>query len=399
MGSKIIQAVGLDVGSRHTRAVVCVVNAGRIEFKGYAQVPSQGWANAMIADQSAVSDSIQAALREAEKVSQLQLSEVVVGMGGPAVRGANGRGYIEFGRPREIEQRDVNRVVDRALRSQLPEGRMVLQLCQQDFVVDYHPGHRDPRGMIATELEINVHLINASIQEHGSLVSAVHQAHMAVEETIFEAVAACHAGVLPEERQQGIAVLDIGAQSTGLVVYYGDSMHLAASLRVGGDHFTRDVVHGLRIGFEEADLVKAEYGCAIAASTSETSTVEVPPRDDREAREVSRRILNEILEARTLDLFRLVWRELERVGMQSALIGGVVLTGGGAKLADICEVAERVLNCQARKALPVGIRDWPAEIYDPEWNTVAGLAMYSGRLKFQGEVERKQVGFLARILR
>ncbi len=399
MASKVIQAVGLDVGSSQTRCVACVVEDGRIEFKGYAQVPSRGWANGAIADQGAVTDSIEQALRETEKTSQLQLNEVVAGIGGPTLRGANGRGYIDFGRPREIEQRDINRVVDKALRVQLAEDRMVLQLCQQDFVVDDHPGHRDPRGMIATSLEINVHLITASVQEHTTLVSAVHQAHMAVEETIYEALAACHAAVLPEERREGIAVIDIGAQSTGVVVYYGDALQLAASLKLGGDHFTRDVVHGLRIGFEDAEMVKEQYGCAIAESTAEISVVEVPPRDNREGRDVSRRILSEILEARTLDLFRLIWRELERVGMQSALIGGVVLTGGGSKLPEICEAAERVLNCQARRGLPIGIRKWPAEIYDAEWSTVAGLAMYSGRLKFQGEMERRSAGFLARILR
>jgi cell division protein FtsA len=379
--------------------VVCVVEHDRIELKGYAQVESQGWVNGTIADQGAVTDSVEAALREAECFAQLQLNEVVVGAGGYTVRGNNARGHIDFGRPREIEQRDVNRVVDRALRVQLPEDRMVLQLCQQDFMVDDHPGHRDPRNMIATELELNVHLITASIQEHTALLSAVHQAHMAVEETVYEAVAACHAAVMPAERRDGIAVVDIGAQSTDLVVYYGDALQLASSLRVGGDHFTRDVAHGLHIGFEDAEVVKEQLGSAIANTTSPNSTVDVPARDGGEAREISRRILNEILEARTLDLFGLVYRELERVGMQSALIGGVVLTGGGSKLEDICGVAEHVLNCQARKGLPMGIRNWPADLKDPAWATVAGLAMYSGRLKLQGEQEKQSAGLLGKILR
>jgi len=146
-------------------------------------------------------------------------------------------------------------------------------------------------------------------------------------------------------------------------------------------------------------VLKEEYGCAIAGTTSENSIVEVPPRDGRPGRDVSRRFLNEILEARTVDLFRLVYKELERVGMQSALIGGVVLTGGGSKLEDLCPVAEHMLNCQARKGLPIGIRNWPEEIYDPAWVTAAGLAMYSGRLKLQGELERQSVGLLGRILR
>jgi cell division protein FtsA len=320
-------------------------------------------------------------------------------VGGPTVRGHHARGHIDFGRPREIEQRDVNRVVDRALRVQLPEDRMVLQLCQQDFMVDDHPGHRDPRHMIATELELNVHLITASIQEHTTLLTAVHQAHMAVGETVYEALAACHAAVLPSARREGIAVVDIGSQSTDLVVYYGDALQLAASLRVGGDHFTKDVVHALHISFEDAEIIKEEFGSAVSAGTSETSMVDVPPRDGREGREISRLMLNRILESRAEDLFRVIYRELERVGMQNALIGGVVLTGGGAKLADLHKVAEAILRCDARRGLPIGIRNWPEEIFDPHWATVAGLAMYSGRLQMQGELEKQSVGFLGRVMR
>jgi cell division protein FtsA len=399
MSAKHMVAAGLDAGSRYTRCVVCVVENGRIELKGYAQIESEGWTNGAIADQGAVTAGMRVVLREAELAAGVQLNEVVVGVGGPSVRGANGRGHLDLNRPREIVQHDVKRVVDRALRVTLPEDRMVLQLCQQDFMVDDHPGHRDPRGMIATELELNVHLITASVLEHNTLVSAVHQSHMAVGETVFEALAASHAAVLPQDRRDGIAVVDIGAQSTELVVYYGDALQLATSLRVGGDHFTRDVVHGLHIAFEDAEMVKEEFGCALSASTSETSTVEVPPREERAGREISRRVLNCILEARAVDLFRLVYRELERVGMQNALIGGAVLTGGGSKLADLCVVAEEILKCQARKGLPVGIRSWPAEIYDPEWVTAAGLAMYSGRLQMQGQMDRQSAGFLGRMLR
>ena len=163
----------------------------------------------------------------------------------------------------------MNRVVDRASHVQLQEDRMVLQLFPQDFVVDDHPGHRDPRKMLASRLEINVHLVTTSVQEHNSLVGAVNQAHLAVEETVFEALAACYAAVLPEERREGIAVVDIGAESTELVVYYGDAMHLASTVRVCGDHFTRDLAQGLCISFEDAELVKLEYGCALAESLPE----------------------------------------------------------------------------------------------------------------------------------
>ena len=178
-----------------------------------------------------MADSIRAALREAEAAAGVSAEAAVVGVGGYTVRGANGRGVIELGHVREVEQRDVNRVVERASNVQLQEDRMVLQMFPQDFVVDDHPGHRDPRNMLASRLEINVHLVTASVQEHNALVGAVNQAHLLVEETVFEALAACYAAVLPENRREGIAVVDIGAHSTELVVYYGDAMHLASTVQ------------------------------------------------------------------------------------------------------------------------------------------------------------------------
>ena len=398
MKTKVIPAIGLDAGSKYTRCVVCAVEGGRLRFLGGGVAESRGWANGIIADQGDVTETMLLALREAEQNAQFPIAEVVLGAGGYTIRGANTRGHVDLGRPREIEQKDINRVMKRAYSAQLPEDRMVLQMCQQDFVVDDHPGHRDPRRMLANELEVNVHLITASIQEHNCLLTAAQQAHVKVEETVFEALAACHAAVKEPQRREGIAVIDIGSQSTDLVVYYGDALQLAWSLRAGGDHFTRDVVHGLHVGFEDAETVKEQYGSAIADATPENSTVDVPPHEDQPPREVSRRTLNKILESRAVDLFSLVYRELERIGMHSALVGGAVLTGGGAELADLCPVAEAVLGCQARKGLPVGIRDWPRGLYGPEWATVAGLAMYSARLKYHGELERQSVGLLGRIL-
>jgi cell division protein FtsA len=322
----------------------------------------------------------------------------VVGVGGPTVRGANARGVIELGRPRQIEQRDVNRAVNRASYVQLMDDRMVLQLFPQDFVVDDHPGHRDPREMLASRLEANVHLITASAQEHSSVVGAVNLAHLSVEETVFDPLAACYAAVLPDDRREGIALVDIGAQSTDLVVYYGDALQLASTLPICGDHFTRDLALGLHIGFEDAESVKRQFGAAVSATTAENSFIELPAPESREPREAPRKLLNQILEARALELFKYVWRELSRVGMERALMGGVVLTGGGANLPGMCDVAETVLNCQARKGLPVGIADWPEEADNAAWTAAAGLAMYSGKLKMQSEMEKQAVGLLGRIL-
>ena len=345
MAVKPIYAAGLDAGSRITRLLVTTLEDGRVRLLACASTPSVGWVKGRIADQRAVTDSILAVLREAESQSGVSLESVTVGLGGPTSRGANGRGVLEWGHLREIDQRDVHRAIDRALRVQLPEDRMILQLYPQDFVVDDYPGHRDPRKMMASRLEANVHLVTTSVQEHTSLVGAVNQAHLTVEETVFEGLAACYAAVFPEDRREGIAVIDIGGHSTELVVYYGDAMYLASVVRVCGDHFTRDLAQALCLSYEEAETVKVEFGGATMASCcGDNVRVELPTPENRDRREVQRRFLNQVLEARAEELFQLVRGELTRAGMDHALMGGVFLTGGGARLPELCDVAERVLG-------------------------------------------------------
>ena len=399
MAVKPIYAAGLDAGSRQTRLVICVLENSRIRFVGASVVESQGWVKGRIADQQAVAESILAALRDADGSASGALQSVVVGMGGPTVRGANGRGVLELGYVREVQQTDVRRVMERASRVQLMEDRMVLQLFPQDFVVDGHPGHRDPRKMLAACLEINVHLVTASIQEHNAIVGAVNAAHLAVEESVFESLAACYAAVLPETRREGMAVVDIGAESTELVVYYGDAMYLASTVRVCGDHFTRDLAQGLCLSFEDAELVKVEFGSALAHDTPENVLVELPTPEDRQPREVPRYMVNRILGARAEELFRFVRGEFARVGMERSLIGGVFLTGAGAKLPGLCDAAEDILQCQTRFGLTEGIQDWPLELNDPAWCTAAGLAMYSAKLKEHSRLRKENATWIGKILK
>jgi cell division protein FtsA len=378
---------------------VLVLEGESVRFLGYGASESYGWQKGRIGDQGAAAESILIALREAEATSGVSLEGVVVGMGGPTVRGANARGVLELGFVREIEQYHVNRVVDRATRVQLQEDRMVLQMFPQDFVVDDHPGHRDPRKMLASRLEMNVHLLTASIQEHNTLIGAVNQAHLAVEETIFEALAASYAAVMPENRRQGIALIDIGAESTEMAIYYGDAMQLCSAMRICGDHFTRDLAQGLCIGYDEAEQVKLEYGGASPDTCPENVVVELPIPENRESRDAHRKFINQILAARANELFQFVRTELGRVGMDRALIGGVFLTGAAAQLPDLCDVAERVLQCQTRFGIPLGIDGWPEELNGPEWTTAAGLAMYSAKLKVQAVRQRENAGWLGKILR
>jgi cell division protein FtsA len=387
-------AVGLDIGSINTRCLICQHEDGRMRYLGHALVPSGGWSKGRISDQVAATESIRAVVTEAERKAHVSIESAVVGVGGTSVEGINSRGLYEFGRPREIDPGDLNYAVELASKVRLMEDRIVLQVAPQDFTLDGRAGYRNPRGVVCSRLEANVHVISTSVHEHQALVNAVHHAHLAVEETIFEPVAAGYAAVLADERSRGVAVVDIGAHSTDLVVYDGDALLRASSIPISADHFTRDVAIGLTLSYEDAERLKCDYGCAVMGLTSERSLIELPSPDGRAPREAPRTFLNDILEARAQELFHFVRGEIAKVGMEQALLEGVVLTGGGALLQGMCDVAEERLNCQARNGLPVGIAGLPDEINDAAWCVAAGLSMYSAKLKTRKEWKRTVPGIL-----
>ena len=217
MGSKARLAVGLDLGSISTRVVICALEEDSVKFLGYGEAPVQAWNRSRLADQEALAQSIRFALHEAELRAQVSPESAVVGVGG-GVAGVNSRGLYEFGRRREIEPDDLRYAVELAARVRLEEDRLVLQICPQDFTLDGRAGYRHPKGILCARLEANIHVVTASVQDHQGIVSAVHQSHLAVEESIFEAIAAAYAAVLPEDRARGVAVIDIGAQSTHVAV-------------------------------------------------------------------------------------------------------------------------------------------------------------------------------------
>jgi cell division protein FtsA len=392
-------AVGLDLGSGSTRCLILSIAGGKLRHLGHSEVASSGWHKGRLADQQAVTACIQAAVRAAESHAGVSVDSLVVGVGGGSVEGCHSRGIYEFGRPRAVTLDDMAYAVERSEQVRLEEDRMLLHLFPQDFTLDGRSGKRYPRGSICSRLEANVHIVAFSEQEHQSILNAVQQASYAVEETMFEPVATAYASVNRDDRNRGVAVVDIGKHSTDLVVYDGEAVLLARSLAISADHFTRDVAVGLKVQYDDAERLKVEYGCAMLGLTSDNSYIEVPSAEGRLPREAPRKQLNEILEARAEELFIHVGSELVTIGMDQKLLEGVILAGGGAMLNGMCDMAERVLNCPARNALPQGIQDFPEDICNPAWATAAGLARYSARLKTNRESKRRAPGLIGMLFR
>ena len=392
-------AAGLDAGSSTTRCMIYGLDGATVRFLGCGEAECGGWFKARVADRDRLTESVLKAVELASRQAQVEIESVVVGVGGPAVKGFNHTWRYDFDRPREVDTRDLRYAIERASDVRLEHDRMILHVCPQDFTVDGRSRYYYPRGATCTRLEANVHLVTTSTQETHAVVSAIHQAHLAVDEIVFEPLAAAYAAVLQEDRKRGVALIDIGMHSTDLVIYDGDALVHSRSLPVSGDHLTRDVVWGLTVSYEDAELLKRQYGCAMLGLTADNSFIEVPSAEDREPRSAPCRRLNEILEARAEELFFYVQEELFVAGMDQALIEGVILTGGGALLPGMCDMAEMVLNCQARLGLTIGVRDLPAEYEGPLWTTAAGLAMYAARLRHRSEKRRKAPGLLGMVAR
>jgi cell division protein FtsA len=399
MSDKAVVAAGIDCGSARTRVVFLGLEDRYVRYLGHGESVSKGWVKGRVSDPRAIAESVQRAVQAAEQSAGVGAEGAVAGLGGSGVDGATSRGLYELGRRRTITREDLVYAIERASRLRLEEDRLILMVMPQDFTIDGRAGFLNPDGAQASRLEANVQVITASLQEHECIVAAVHESHLAVEETVFEPVAAAYASVLPEERERGVAIIDIGAHSTEIAIYSSDALMASRSIPIGGDHFTGDAAYCLKLSFEDAERLKEEYGCARLGLTGDDNLLELPSAGGRPEREARRGELNEILEARAEELFGYVQSEIEDCGMDRHLLEGVILAGGGAMLAGMLDMAESTLRCPARNGLPVGILDFPDHLMTPAWTTAAGLAMYSARLKTQVDDRFRPPGFLNMILK
>lgn len=390
---------GLDAGSSRTRCVLSALEGDRIRYLSHGVAASAGWHKGRVVDQPAVAESMRAAMMDAERRAGVSAESIALGIGGVHVQGAQSHGLYEFGRPRELTPSDLTYAAELACDVLLEHDRMLLHVLPQDFTLDGRAGYRKPNRGVCSRLEAHAHIVTASIQEHQALIGAAHLAHLPVEETVFEPLAAAYAGLLPEDRNRGVALVDIGLQTTGLVIYDGDSVQLASTIPIASDHFTRDISSVFKVTYEDAEILKQQYGCAVLGLTADSSLIEVPSPEGRPPREKRRGDLIEILEARAEELFLHVLAEVQRAGMDRSLFEGVVLTGGGSLLPGMFDMAERILNCQAGNGLAKGIGNWPEELQNPLWTTAAGLTMYCGRVKLHQAPVRRANGLLGLVLR
>ena len=374
--------VGLDVGTSKIAAIVgqAKVEGDGVDIVGIGLADAQGIRRGVVINLEAAVESIKKALEEAELTAGVEIDAVHLGLSGAHVKAFNSRGVVAVtGKNREITREDVSRAIDAAKAVALPNGREIVHVLPQDFVVDDQDGIGAPVGMTGARLEVNVHVVTGSMSTTQNIVSCVNRAGVAVLDTVLEQLAAAESVLTPDEKELGVAVVDIGGGTTGFAVFEKGSLWHTGVVALGGNHFTNDIAVGLRTPIPEAEKTKRRAGCALASMVSDEETIEVASVGGRQPRIMSRRLLSEVLQPRAEEVFHKLWDEVRRAGYERSLNSGIVLTGGGSILEGVPEIADQIFDLPIRRACPLAVGGLTDHVNNPAFATAVGLVMYAHR--------------------
>jgi cell division protein FtsA len=373
--------VGLDVGTSKVTAVVSEISDGAPpEIVGLGVAESHGIRRGVVVNLEAAVESVKMAIDEAELMAGFEIDTVHLGLSGPHIKGFNSRGVIAVaGKNREIAREDVRRAIDAAKAVSLPTGREILHVLPQDFVVDDQDGIGAPVGMIGVRLEVNVHIITGSQSSTQNIIACVNRAGANVVDTVVEQLAAAESVLTQDEKDLGVALVDIGGGTSDIAIYERGSLWHTAVIGLGGDHFTNDIAVGLRTPVPDAEKLKRRCGCALSSMVGADETMEVASVGGRKPRVMSRRILSEVLQPRAEEIFHMVWDEIRRAGYEKSLNSGIVLTGGGAILEGMPEIAEQIFDLPIRRGCPGGVGGLADHVNSPAFATAVGLTLYARR--------------------
>jgi cell division protein FtsA len=390
--------VGIDVGS--SKVVVLIGKRdgrGAVEVAGRGQAPNRGTRRGNIVNIEAAVEALKTASEEAEVMAGVEISRAFVGVAGADIRSVNGRGMVSVARKdREITKADIQRALDAAQSAAIPSDREILHAIPQEFVVDEQGGIADPLGMLGSRVEVLVHLVTGQAARSKTLLTCVNRAGIEVAEMVFEPIATAEAVLTPDERDLGALLVDVGAGTTAYALYADGEIQHSGVLPVGAGHFTNDLAMVLRTPYAEAERIKNKEGCCLLSMVQEEEGISVPAVAGGAARVVPRREICEILQPRAEELLTLLRDEIQISGWDSTLRGGIVLTGGGAQLDGLLELAGQVFNASVRYGLPHGLGGLVDVINSPGWATAAGLLRYGAHAETAAERRPRRKGFSMR---
>jgi len=390
--------VSLDIGSTSVRAVICERDADNIlKIVGVGSRPSTGLRKGVVVNIEATLKAVCAAIEDAEMMSGLEVTDCWTGIGGNHINGINSRGVVGVtGKKRDVREReigpeDIERVIEAAKAVVIPTDRQILEVIPQNFKVDDQKGIRNPLDMIGVRLESEVHIITCSVTGAQNLVKCVNRAGFRVNELILQTLAAGRAVLTQDEMDLGVVLLDLGGGTTDALVYVEGTPFSTYTIPAGGAQVTSDISIIKNISIDNAEKIKIDAGCCWDKLLDDNETVIVPGVGGRPPMSIPRSQILTIIRPRMEEIFKLVKQHLDTLNLPRPLGGGVVLTGGGAQLSGVVELANNILKLPARLGSTIPTQEIGGlveEYRTPSYATVIGLALEGDRRFNSGAQER-----------
>ena len=376
--------VALDIGTSKVVAIVGAIGVtGDLEIVGTGMHASSGLKKGVVVNIEATVNSIQRAIEEAELMAGCTIHSVYAGIAGSHIRSLNSHGIVAI-RDREVQPLDVERVIDAARAVAIPADQEILHVLPQEYIIDDQEGVQEPVGMSGVRLEAKVHLVTCAANAAQNIKKCIRRCGLEVDDIVLEQLASSHAVLTDDEKQLGVALVDIGGGTSDIAIFTDGAIRHTGVIPIAGDQVTNDIAMALRTPTAHAEDLKIKYACALAKLARPEETVKVPSVGDRESRDMSRQLLAEVVEPRYDELFTLVQAEIRRSGFEELIAAGVVLTGGTSKMEGVTELAEEIFHMPVRIGAPVNVKGLSDIVNNPIYSTGVGL------LHFGVQQQRKE---------
>jgi cell division protein FtsA len=369
----------IDVGTTKVCTIVGeVAGTGETRILGVGVAPSAGLTKGMVDNIREATEAIRASVEKAERASGTRILSAFVALSGAQVESVNNRGIVAVpDRSRPISQDDVSRALEGAKIISVPSNREILHVLPRFYVVDGQDSVSDPLGMYGQRLDVEAHIITVASNALANLSKVVEAAGVQVDEIVLQPLAGAEAVLTLEEKRQGVILADIGGGCTDISVFVEGSIQHTATLPVGGNHITRDLVVGMRCPYHSAEEAKERYGNALPRLVDADETIEIEAFGAERQRVYERRMVCQIIQARCEEILEMVVTEAGRATEADLLSAGLVLTGGTARLPALDLLAEQVTRLPARIGMPSRIFGLVDELHDPAFATAVGLLQWA----------------------
>jgi cell division protein FtsA len=372
--------VGLDIGTTKVCAVVAGTDEhGRVNILGVGRAVSDGMTRGVVTHIDRTTAAIVQAITEAQASSGVVIRSVIVGIAGDHIQSFQSRGVIGIsGADHEVTQADIDRLIEDTKRVALPSDRKIIHVIPQEFIIDGQDGIYDPLGMAGVRMEANVHIITGLVSAAQNIYKCVQRAGLEITDMVLEPLASSYAVLDDEEKEVGIALLDIGGGTTDLAVFEERTIRHTAVIGIAGKKVTDDIRKGLGIVTEAAERLKKEHGCAYVPAVEDNEPLVLRGVGGHAPLQIDKRVLAQIIQPRMEEILEIAALEIKRSGYAKHLAGGVVLTGGGAMVKGTADLAREVLGMPVKIGIPTGFSGGLVrEIENPAYATAVGL-IYHG---------------------